>query len=61
MLHVLKQQTYPDSVAVVGTEVVGPKIGAELQRKAILAVLYALGGMLVYIGSASSGSMARRP
>jgi preprotein translocase subunit SecF len=33
----------------VGTEVVGPKIGAELQRKAILAVLYALGGMLVYI------------
>jgi preprotein translocase subunit SecF len=28
---------------------VGPKIGAELQRKAILAVLYALGGMLVYI------------
>jgi len=49
VLNVLKQQTYPDSVAVVGTEVVGPKIGAELQRKAILAVLYALGGMLVYI------------
>src|SRR5579863_4107948 len=49
VLTVLKQQTYPDSVAVVGTEVVGPKIGAELQRKAILAVLYALGGMLVYI------------
>ena len=48
-LNVLKQQTYPDTVAVVGTEVVGPKIGAELQRKAILAVLYALGGMLVYI------------
>ena len=39
----------PTRVAVVGTEVVGPKIGAELQRKAILAVLYALGGMLVYI------------
>jgi preprotein translocase subunit SecF len=49
VLNVLKQQTYPDSVAIVGTEVVGPKIGAELQRKAILAVLYALGGMLVYI------------
>jgi preprotein translocase SecF subunit len=47
--NVLKQQTYADTVAVVGTEVVGPKIGAELQRKAILAVLYALGGMLVYI------------
>jgi preprotein translocase subunit SecF len=49
VLNVLKQQTYPDTVAVVGTEVVGPKIGAELQRKAILAILYALGGMLVYI------------
>ncbi len=49
VMNVLKQVTYADSVAVVGTEVVGPKIGAELQRKAILAVLYALGGMLVYI------------
>ena len=49
VLNVLKQQTYPDTIAVVGTEVVGPKIGAELQRKAVLAVLYALGGMLVYI------------
>jgi preprotein translocase subunit SecF len=49
VLNVIKQQMYPDSVAIVGTEVVGPKIGAELQRKAILAVLYALGGMLVYI------------
>jgi len=49
VLNVLKQQCYADTVAVVGTEVVGPKIGAELQRKAILAVLYALGGMLVYI------------
>lgn len=49
VINVLKAQTYPDSVAVVGTEVVGPKIGGELQRKALLAVLYALGGMLVYI------------
>ncbi|MGP0075204.1 MAG: protein translocase subunit SecF [Bryobacteraceae bacterium] len=49
VLTVLNSQTYPDSVAVVGTDVVGPKIGGELQRKAILAVLYALGGMLVYI------------
>jgi preprotein translocase subunit SecF len=49
VLTVLQAQTYTDTVAVVGTEVVGPKIGAELQRKAVLAVLYALGGMLVYI------------
>ncbi len=49
VLNVIKQQTYADSLAVVKTEVVGAKIGAELQRKAIFAVLYALGGMLVYI------------
>jgi len=49
VLDVLKQQTYADSLAVVAQDVVGPKIGAELQHKAILAVLYALGGMLVYI------------
>jgi preprotein translocase subunit SecF len=49
VLNVIKQQTYPDTLAVIGTDVVGPKIGAELQRKAVLAVLYALGGMLVYI------------
>jgi preprotein translocase subunit SecF len=28
---------------------VGPKVGAELRNKAIMATLYALGGMLVYI------------
>ncbi len=49
ILNVIKQVTYPAPLAVIKTEVVGPKIGAELQRKAILAVLYALGGMLVYI------------
>jgi preprotein translocase subunit SecF len=49
ILNVLKQQVYPVPFAIIDTAVVGPKIGAELQRKAILAVLYALGGMLVYI------------
>ncbi len=49
VLNVLKQQVYPDALAVVGVDQVGPRIGAELQHKAILAVLYALGGMLVYI------------
>jgi preprotein translocase subunit SecF len=27
----------------------GPKVGADLRRQAMLATLYALGGMLVYI------------
>jgi len=36
--------------AVISTDVVGPKIGAELERKAIYATLLALAGMLVFIG-----------
>jgi preprotein translocase subunit SecF len=34
---------------ILSAEMVGPKVGAELRRQAILATLYALGGMLVYI------------
>src|SRR5712692_2763247 len=49
ILNVIKQETYPESFAIIKTEIVGAKIGEELQRKAVLAVLYALGGMLVYI------------
>ncbi|MGI8746026.1 MAG: protein translocase subunit SecF [Bryobacteraceae bacterium] len=49
ILNVIKQETYPVPLAIVGTELVGAKIGADLQRQAILAVLYALAGMLVYI------------
>ena len=35
---------------VVGSEVVGPTIGRDLQRKGIYATLTALAGILVYIG-----------
>ena len=34
---------------ILSAEVVGPKIGKDLRKQAILATLYALGGMLVYI------------
>lgn len=49
VLGVLKQECTLGQFNIVGTDVVGPKIGADLQRQAILATLYALGGMLVYI------------
>jgi preprotein translocase subunit SecF len=49
ILSVIKQETYPGKLTVINTEMVGAKIGADLQRQAFLAVLYALGGMLVYI------------
>ena len=37
------------SFAIRNVEIVGPKVGAELRKQALLATLYALGGMLVYI------------
>jgi preprotein translocase subunit SecF len=46
---VIQQQTFLAPFTIRSTEVVGPKIGADLQHQAVLAVLYALGGMLVYI------------
>lgn len=50
ILNVLKQELYPAPFAIRNTEVVGPKIGAELRQQAVLATLYALGGMLIYLG-----------
>ena len=49
ILNVIKNECSLASFAIRGAEVVGPKIGGELRTKAILATLYALGGMLVYI------------
>jgi preprotein translocase subunit SecF len=49
ILQVLKNECSLARYAIRGAEVVGPKIGGELRTKAILATLYALGGMLVYI------------
>ncbi|MBI1897836.1 MAG: protein translocase subunit SecF [Acidobacteria bacterium] len=46
---VLKQEFTAAPYAIRGAETVGPKVGGELRNQAILATLYALGGMLVYI------------
>jgi len=40
---------YASNFAIIDVEIVGPKVGAELRRQAILVTLYALAGMLVYI------------
>jgi preprotein translocase subunit SecF len=50
ILNVVKQEFFPGKYQVRNTEVVGPKVGSELRTKAILATLYALAGMLIYIG-----------
>ena len=38
VLAVLQQETYPAPFTILNTEFVGPKVGADLQRKAVLAV-----------------------
>jgi preprotein translocase subunit SecF len=49
ILQVLKQECTLGPFTILQAEVVGPKVGGELRQQAILATLYALGGMLVYI------------
>ena len=49
VLSVLQQETYLAPYHVLEVQMVGPKVGAALRQKAILATLYALAGMLVYI------------
>lgn len=49
VLGVIKQQCGLGPFTILSADVVGPKIGKDLQRQAVLATLYALGGMLVYI------------
>jgi len=49
ILNTLEQECYLSPYTVIKTEMVGPKVGAELRNKAVLATLYALAGMLAYI------------
>ena len=49
IMGVLQQECYLAPFNIRNVEMVGPKVGAELRNKAVLATLYALAGMLVYI------------
>jgi preprotein translocase subunit SecF len=49
ILDTIRQTFALSRYHVMSVETVGPKVGVELRRKALLATLYALGGMLVYI------------
>ncbi|HUA84032.1 MAG TPA: protein translocase subunit SecF [Bryobacteraceae bacterium] len=49
VLDALKKECSLGPFTILSAEMVGPKVGAELRRQAILATVYALGGMLVYI------------
>jgi preprotein translocase subunit SecF len=49
IMNTLREVCYLSPYHGEGVQMVGPKVGAELRTKAILATLYALAGMLVYI------------
>jgi preprotein translocase subunit SecF len=49
ILNVIRQECYLSPFNIRNVEMVGPRVGAELRNKAVLATLYALAGMLVYI------------
>jgi preprotein translocase subunit SecF len=49
IMNTLQQECYLAPFSIRQVEMVGPKVGADLKNKAILATLYALAGMLVYI------------
>ena len=49
VLAELKQDAYLSGFSVRSVEIVGPQVGRQLQRQALLATIYSLAGMLVYL------------
>ena len=45
----LQQDFFLSDFAVRNVDIVGPQVGKQLQRQAVLATLYSLAGMLVYL------------
>ncbi|HEY0785295.1 MAG TPA: protein translocase subunit SecF [Acidobacteriaceae bacterium] len=45
----LQQGAYLSGFTVRDVEIVGPQVGAQLRKQALLATLYSLAGMLVYL------------
>jgi len=43
------QANYNNPASVIKTDVVGPTVGKQLERQALLATLYSMGGMLIYL------------
>lgn len=46
----LQKEFGQDNVSIVSTDMVGPKVGAELRAKALWAIIASLIAMLIYIG-----------
>jgi len=50
VINTLKEKTFLSRLAVLSRESVGPQVGFDLRRKATQATVWALLGMLIYIG-----------
>jgi preprotein translocase subunit SecF len=50
IIDALEGKTFLGSLAVLSKETVGPQVGHDLRKKATQAVIWALIGMLIYIG-----------
>jgi len=50
VVTILKEKTFLGSFIFLSTEVVGPQVGRDLRKKATLATVWAMLGMLIYIG-----------
>ena len=46
----LQDSFYVSDFGIRNVEIVGPQVGQQLRKQAILATLYSLGGMLIYLG-----------
>ena len=56
-MNLIKEKFYLGDFAVISTEIVGAKVGKNLQQQAVSATLYALGGMLIYIAWRFKGTV----
>jgi preprotein translocase subunit SecF len=50
VINYLKKNAFLSRLSVLSKESVGPQVGEDLRRKATLATIWALIGMLIYIG-----------
>jgi preprotein translocase subunit SecF len=49
VIDALKQDFFISNFHKAGSEIVGPQVGSQLRKQAILATLYSMAGMLLYL------------
>ena len=49
VISALQQDFFTSNFVVRNVEIVGPQVGSQLRHQAVMASLYSLGGMLVYL------------